>query len=341
MMKEKLSYILSYFKGSMFRSLDTTDSFYYALTGDTQYWFPCTPTNEGCLTNVVCPNAEICTKLQSEYANRVQHISLVRLNETLGEKLKGIIINGDLTQFGHEDELTRFKTVWINNPPAKIFPGLGNHDYANNVDECFLNHCAKRMLAWLVDYLTGTLRISPDFVREVEEGWYENYFGSFAYSWSECAAPGKCIRFVQMNNYPTYKREINRVLAEWHVQSSLFWLKRELAQHPQDAFVFNFHDYDTDFQPNDKEKLREILEQSPNQILGVFFAHFHTMVGLRDIWCLRSKPVPFFYSGSVPANNYVLVQFNAKERTMGRIYKFYVKNEVETAAEEIQLPTQC
>uniref|UniRef100_A0A915HZB0 Calcineurin-like phosphoesterase domain-containing protein n=1 Tax=Romanomermis culicivorax TaxID=13658 RepID=A0A915HZB0_ROMCU len=63
--------------------------------------------------------------------------------------IKAVIINGDLTAFGHHDELATFETL-LEEARLKLgipfYMGLGNHDYANNVDDCYDNNCAQRMV---------------------------------------------------------------------------------------------------------------------------------------------------------------------------------------------------
>lgn len=107
----------------------------------------------------------------------------------------GIIINGDLTSFGHKGELDLYKSYY----PAsgfkyQIYPGLGNHDYYNNVpsinhDNCDYdafyypdhNRCAKEMIwymAYLADYGLPDV-VSRDItghVSVVNTGGYEARF---------------------------------------------------------------------------------------------------------------------------------------------------------------------
>lgn len=93
----------------------------------------------------------------------MQQISMAALNRKLNravgrQAISGLIINGDLTEFGHNDELTRLKTLWTSTKfdnVIKVYPGLGNHDYANNVGECTLDHCVNRMLRWFRSFVKG------------------------------------------------------------------------------------------------------------------------------------------------------------------------------------------
>ncbi len=48
-----------------------------------------------------------------------------------------------IMHYGLDTFAQRGKTETI-----RILPGLGNHDYENNVNDCVSNHCANRMLFW-------------------------------------------------------------------------------------------------------------------------------------------------------------------------------------------------
>lgn len=107
-----------------------------------------------------------CIKIESSVSNTAQRRSIYDLNRRLENKPKALIINGDLTDFGHTRELIKFKVVAnefrsrtkINFPeifqeewmslPLRLLVGLGNHDYENNIDDCTANRCANNMLFW-------------------------------------------------------------------------------------------------------------------------------------------------------------------------------------------------
>ncbi len=72
--------------------------------------------------------------------------------------LKGLVINGDLTAYGHESEFNNYWELWQNPFKDIIYPGLGNHDYDHNVGNCFHNNCAKRMCAYIVDWYSEKLK---------------------------------------------------------------------------------------------------------------------------------------------------------------------------------------
>ncbi|MEZ4869258.1 MAG: PKD domain-containing protein [Caldilineaceae bacterium] len=70
------------------------------------------------------------------------------------------IINGDLTGFWHEEDAARFKGHYANFK-SDVYPGLGNHDYENNVNDCSYswiyegdkNRCAKEAVWWMADQI--------------------------------------------------------------------------------------------------------------------------------------------------------------------------------------------
>jgi predicted MPP superfamily phosphohydrolase len=67
---------------------------------------------------------------------------------------KGIVIVGDLTEFGHGPELEKYKKLYEKSAPCTIYPALGNHDYENNVkykDKCDNNGCPTNMVNYLID----------------------------------------------------------------------------------------------------------------------------------------------------------------------------------------------
>jgi hypothetical protein len=64
-------------------------------------------------------NQQNCDQLESEFANEIQRkciFHLIRLLEQKGQKPAALIINGDLTNFGHHFQLELFKVlqIWIN-----------------------------------------------------------------------------------------------------------------------------------------------------------------------------------------------------------------------------------
>lgn len=335
----------------------TRDSrdFFYILMGDTQYWYRCTPENLQCWTATqFCNGGEAhCQRLQGNHTNRLQEASLRGLIAQMasrGTRPKGLIINGDLTNYGHLEELTAYKASWEHRVQGvRLYPGLGNHDYANNVDDCTLNHCAHRMLNWFKRHVQYHMHIPVD-LRQERDFMNVQYHGSLAYSWDECAAldergnllppdKRKCVHFIQLNNYPTYHRYIEYLTADWNIESSLRFLESDLRQNRKKPIVINFHDWDTHFTPEAKLQFVSVINQQHYRILGIFFAHLHSKVGLhpRRYLCLNRRRVPLIYSGSVPANNYVMARLNPDKDTIQQLFAFHVHSDSETTVREIEI----
>lgn len=98
------------------------------------------------------------------------------------------IINGDLTGFWHEDQAERFKGHYANFKSV-VYPGLGNHDYENNVNDCSYswmyegdkNRCAKEAVWWMADQIEHKIPnlISKDlsgYVAVANYGGFEAVF---------------------------------------------------------------------------------------------------------------------------------------------------------------------
>uniref|UniRef100_A0A914W6U2 Calcineurin-like phosphoesterase domain-containing protein n=1 Tax=Plectus sambesii TaxID=2011161 RepID=A0A914W6U2_9BILA len=321
--------------------------FFQFFLGDPQFHFPCVPENTDCKKQ--CTNSG--TVCESRYANKVQVQSIGALTQQLtarGFRPRSIIMNGDLTDFGQDFELSEFKSQWFMDPQLggmKIYPGLGNHDIQNTVDHknCKQNECADRMLSFFIDNLERHLKIRPDYqvYQDAAGKWY---YGSFAYSWNECSPtnPSQCVHFVQLNNYPSYSRTIEAYpKGRWTVMSALNWLQRDLAQNQQYPVVVNFHRFDTEFSDADRASFRSIISNKSNRVLGVFFAHNHSGYGVRheEYWCINGRYVPLLYSGSVPGNNYLLVRFTGDYRTISMVESHHVTGSGYTNVYPLQMKT--
>jgi hypothetical protein len=86
----------------------------------------------------------------------------------------GIIINGDLTSFWQRDEAHLFKDYY-DDLQYTLYPGLGNHDYSNNLNDCTYlplfhpdkNRCAKEAV-W---YMANTIQKLPNIVNKDLSGF--------------------------------------------------------------------------------------------------------------------------------------------------------------------------
>ena len=76
-------------------------------------------------THSIPNNPQNCDQLEAEFANEIQRkciFHLIRLLEQKGQKPAALIINGDLTNFGHHFQLELFKVI-----PKAEMPKNGNN----------------------------------------------------------------------------------------------------------------------------------------------------------------------------------------------------------------------
>lgn len=188
------------------------------------------------------------------------------------------IINGDLTEFGWGEQLVDYKEAFDKSYLRIVFPGLGNHDYANNVDDCADNACAVRMISYMEDWLS-TYKNKYHTIDDYDytcwdSEYYRDCHGSMAYSW----VAGE-IKYIQLNNYPTYNFSMRTSASSYKINSGLNFLKREIlnAREEKKAVVINFHDgfdhFISQTSAQDRDIFRSLVTQP--EVIAVFVAHTH------------------------------------------------------------------
>ncbi len=271
-----------------------------------------------------CTTAE-CVKSRSITANRQQIQAIHDIQQASGGvwpsgpgltqgagapigKPEGVIVNGDLTAFWHDWQVDLFEEHFNNANPkyayrlkTPIFPGLGNHDYANNVNDCWwtregahtqygANGCARHA----VDFMKATLQCNkmPNFpasrVRDFDDK-------SLAYSWDMGS-----YHFVQLHNYPTY------TASGIGISSAIPWLREDLRRATAEGrkIVLNMHDYGDHMAKDDPEFLSAIAGQ---RVVALFAGHLHgTNGGLSTVY---NTTIPVFHSGSSDKHTFLLVRF--------------------------------
>ncbi|KAE9549221.1 hypothetical protein FO519_007561 [Halicephalobus sp. NKZ332] len=302
------------------------DELILILTGDTQYYFPCTLENEQCksksaecrekngltennnrvnksgLTRSDIEVLELeCIKIESLISNTAQRRSIYDLNRRLENKPKALVINGDLTNFGHTRELNKFKEEWMS-LPLKLLIGLGNHDYENNIDDCVANQCANNMLFWFVRKYAPSLNLSLD------------YKASGSFLKTTYSGRATCARVIQLNNRPDYTASVQSV-NQWEIHSSLYWLRQELeATNGNRSWpvLINLHHLEraTEKRIITILKLWMADEKNNNSLrkVAVFSAHMHSMHS-HKVKCINGVTVPFMFVGSVPNNRFTTIKF--------------------------------
>jgi cytolysin (calcineurin-like family phosphatase) len=239
--------------------------------------------------------------------------ALNAIKDSIGPRaFGGVIVNGDLTEFGKQDtDLEDYIALYDHGIGANVYPGLGNHDYANNVDDCYANLCASAMVQYFAtqvpslnvhafDYtVTSTPQMGTPSIRN-------DYAGSLAYSWDI----GN-VHFVQLNNYPTYTRLWQRLLPNtdnWYdISASITWLRNDLltAAAEGQAIVANLHDWGS----ADVSAFRAVLEDFP--VSAVYGGHYHASYGryAESGPYSDGKVVPVFLSGSAHYGTMLVSRF--------------------------------
>jgi cytolysin (calcineurin-like family phosphatase) len=255
-------------------------------------------------------------KDQGALSNTWQVNSIKKTAEALTfEKFAGLIINGDLTAYGHPWQIDMYTKYYESLLPLHVWPGLGNHDYGrNNVNNCWNNRCAAGMLYYLKSRVQS-LNIK-NFDLNEGGAYYQfpiikkNYTGSFAYSFNI----GK-YHFIQFNNYPTWETSFytwnfkNARRDYFTIIKANEWVKKDLAQNKDKVIILNMHNVGggDGFYPNEKVEFYKLF--AGYNVAAVFGGHFHEYYHFIQNENVGGKAVPVFLSGSSQASTYLVVNF--------------------------------
>ncbi|CAE7581525.1 unnamed protein product, partial [Symbiodinium sp. CCMP2456] len=217
----------------------------------------------------------------------------------------GVFIAGDLTAFGSRNQYITYRKLWETrddessnkNNKLPIWPGLGNHDYANNIEGCntlleeptwapyAMNGCAQRMLTYV---RAAVAKCGDETVVKSFGGFVDHYHkDSAAYT----VRYGR-IRFVHLHNYPTFRREQLTGMA-----STIGFLKDEVAEasKTEDYLVLVMHDMGQHFSPEAHDGQVERYDYFSNIVAGsrtlaVFAGHLHPTGGMKRGFLQDSRP---------------------------------------------------
>ncbi len=256
------------------------------------------------------------------------HVSSINsLVASLGN-VKGLIMNGDLTAYGHSRELDKFKSIYAG-IKVPMYLGLGNHDYANNVDNCYENNCANRMVEYMVDHIKTNGSTSSDV--NVSDAYkfpeiVTTTTGSLSYSWDV----GN-IHFVQLQNFPVYQREWSNYVSDGaakrktvKITAALNWLGADLAKARSAGkiIILNYHDSDEHWSDYGipqtlTSKFTQML--STYNVAAVFVGHYHSSIGRDYPTRVSYGTVPVFYCGSASQSKFMLVNFKGNKMTVENV----------------------
>lgn len=225
-----------------------------------------------------------------------------------------VMINGDMTAFGHSGQRRFVSTLLSRALEDQYDYGLGNHDYQNNVNDCFLNSCAGGSVRDFIDRYWKKVD-SMDLV--TRGAGSQRFYGSLAYS----KGFGD-VHLVQLNNEPTYSvtftagsvLTLNK--SHYEITQSLDWLEQDLksARALGKVIILNMH------KPADwmqgyalGGRFKDMIERYG--VTAVFAGHYHLRLGAYPRPDFFGK-VPVFVSGSASQQTYLTADFSMDGKTL-------------------------
>ncbi|MGF6125364.1 cytolysin (calcineurin-like family phosphatase) [Pseudomonas frederiksbergensis] len=253
------------------------------------------------------PQAEF--EKRAKWLVETQYASIADFRKQFGGQANvPLMINGDMTAFGHG-----WQRSYINSTLEKYFEkdylyGLGNHDYANNVDDCFSNNCAAGSIVEFKEHHEGKvdsfdLKITGGFLNRL-------YSGSLAYSKNV----GE-VHLVQLNFEPTYEVNISHGLnpTTFNITHALDWLENDLqvARTQGYAIILNMHAPDQ-WKGTWEQKRRFAEMVAKYEVTAIFAGHYHDEGGST----LYLGGVPMFLSGSASQQTYLIASFSEDRKQL-------------------------
>lgn len=272
------------------------------FASDPQYpWTDKTDTDE--------PEADNVYEVRAKWFIEAQFASISEFRNNMGGLAQvPLMINGDMTHFGHGWQRAYLNTALKRHFGDDYLYGLGNHDYENNVDDCFSNNCAAGSI---VEFKEHHEKKVDNFDLKIS-GWFLDklYTGSLAYSKNV----GE-VHLVQLNNEPTYTRHIADPLnpTTFAITDALDWLEYDLsvARTQGYAIILNMHKpYNWGDDPKQYQRFVDMIKKY--QVTAIFGGHFHFDGGEMR----RVGDVPVFVSGSASQQTYLTATFSEDRKQL-------------------------
>ena len=265
------------------------------FASDTQYpWTDKTDIRE--------PESDAEFEVRSKWLVDTQLASIADFRNQHGSQAQvPVMINGDITAFGHGWQRSFMKDLLDKHFKGDYLYGLGNHDYENNVDDCFSNSCAAGSIVEFKEHHEGKV---DSFDLKITSGFLsKTYSGSLAYSKNI----GE-VHMVQLNNEPTYTTRISHPLnpTTFEINDALDWLETDLrlARASGYAIIINMHK-PLKHKGTQAQQKRFYDMINKYQVTAIFAGHLHTEGG--DMYWEGN--VPMYLSGSTSQQTYLIASF--------------------------------
>lgn len=231
-----------------------------------------------------------------------------------------VIINGDLTEFGHKNEWSDFENL-AGSLKVPYYYGLGNHDIYNNLGGCHENNCTIRSVSKLYHHVKGKGNIlNFDAYRTdgyIGASMLENITGSLSYS-----IDFGNVLVIQLNDFVSEYNPLKidqyssgawgngakHYIIDRFQDADYIWLERQLylAFLSKKTVIFNQHNYQAN-----AGKLFELLDKYNVKLR--FAGHFHTQTGGGE------SRNGFYLSGSSALKTYLKTEIDT-DNNKARIY---------------------
>lgn len=261
------------------------------------------------------PESDADFDKRSKWLVETQFASIADFRKNHAQAHVPLMINGDITAFGHG-----WQRSYMNSTLKKCFNGdylygLGNHDYENNVDDCFTKSCAAGSIVEFKEHHTGKV---DDFDLKITGGFFNKlYSGSLAYSKNI----GE-VHIVQLNNEPTYATRISHALnpTTFDITSTLDWLESDLrvARTQGYAIIINMHKPE-EMMGSSEQRNRFLSMIRKYEVTAIFAGHYHQDGG--DSYRLNN--VPMYLSGATSQQTYLIASFSEDRK---QLHIYLVKN---------------
>lgn len=296
------------------------------ITSDPQYpWTDCqdgaNSNFQNCNNPVVppCsnrPEDQSTRERRSEALIREQYNNINSYTDTVPNA--SVLINGDMTAFGHDDlfypEWSTIKNL-LRILRRPYYFGLGNHDIQNNFNDCANNGCFKNSLENLIYHVQERGIPKEQFDYRSEPGGYylgfpvTRHLGSFAYTvnfGSICS--------IQLQNFPTTNAETGPTITnlnEFRIFENLNWIENQLrtARANRRVIIVNVHQPDN-WVGGPSTRFKNLLKDY--KVAAIFCGHYHTRYGDATNHPFYSQylgdNIPIFLSGGASQRTYLILE---------------------------------